>query len=200
MASLAPGTLVQVENVVDAIGAVTTNVVSTSAILGDGSRVGLNAIAALFGPDVGITWRAPFVKTATPISTTAGLTVRPIRTRYFVRNDAETPAAPSWRLGAISASNPAAGTALVTVPAAAALIHRCFGYMVAQEDEAVNQLFELRDGATVVTALGAPPFGGAFVSPVPILVGTVNTAMTINNRNAPGAGIELAAALLVETA
>lgn len=117
----------------------------------------------------------------------------------FVRENFLTPASPTWRLAA-PVTAPAAGGALITVAAVAGQIHRVFGVMASQETETVDNLVELREGATVRTGWGVTGTQVAIVFPSPLLVAAVNTAVSLNSRNAPGAGIDVVGALLVETA
>lgn len=106
---------------------------------------------------------------------------------------------PTWRLAA-PVTAPAAGAALVTVAAVVGQINRVFGVMAHQESETIDNLVELREAATVRSAFGVTGTSGQIISPVPILVPAANTAVSLNSRNAPGAGIDVVGALLVETA
>lgn len=116
----------------------------------------------------------------------------------FYRSDGVR-AIPTWRLAA-PVTAPAAGAALVTVAAVAGQINRVFGVLASQESETIDNLVELREAAAVRTAFGVTGTEVAFLSPLPILVPAVNTTVSLNSRNAPGAGIDVVGALLVETA
>jgi len=117
----------------------------------------------------------------------------------FVREDGVTIARPTWRLSPVVTA-PAAGAALIAVAAVAGQRHRVFGVSLGKED-LVGNAAQLREGATIRTAwsMGSGQADLAW-SPTPILVAALATAVSVNVLNAGAAGIDYAAALLVETA
>jgi len=120
-------------------------------------------------------------------------------TTPFLRQGSTT-GQPFWRLG-VPVTAPAAGAALVTVAAAGGQSHRCWGILFGKEDSSsVGNFIEVRDGAARLGGFSGAVLNGIISPGLPIFIGTMNTAMSVNVLNAGAAGIDYWAALLVETA
>jgi len=122
----------------------------------------------------------------------------PVASLPFFR-DTNAVAFPAWVIAA-PVTAPAAGAALVTKAAGGVgVVHRCFGWFAGNELGAAN-LIQIRDGATVKTGMsigtGTPLY---VLSPVPIVIGTANTAMSVNVLNAGAAGEDYVAGILIES-
>lgn len=104
---------------------------------------------------------------------------------------------PTWRSGVIVTA-PAAGAALVTVAAVAGRIHEVYGVLAGVEN-AVANLLQLREGATIQAGFSLGQGSVLFQSYVALLEAAANTAVSANVLNAGAAGIDHWAALLVYT-
>ncbi len=105
---------------------------------------------------------------------------------------------PTWTTGLVTA--PGAGAAIVTIAAQVGLKTRLWGITLGDDDSATTNFFEIRDGATVKQVYNkATGQGSPFQSVRPIVIGTANTAFTVNVTNAGVAGKRYSAAVLTQT-